>query len=590
MMSSSCSSLTIRESIPYLHVLDDFNSSPPTNQLPSVKPSKYNHEIQLIDKDSIPETNQSFINSNCSSPSNQTSTNGSVISNENPFLSNIISASWLTSSTNKPSIEAWADERNVFSVTLSIKNSGIIYNPGDSIGIIAPNPREVVMELIHLLQLSHSSTYTSIEFNETTYIRTRCLPSGFARPSETMISLENLLSYRVDLLGPIRKLGLVPLWEYCSDIQDKYLLQWLCSKSETGKKLWSECVEKQGLGIVELLRSFPSCKPPLTVLLSCCTGMRPRYYSICSSPLVSPDSLVVALSLERFSCPIPSATVNGTTTSTSSVNGNGNGNGNADPTRPMIHRSGLCTNYLYNICSRWLQPHATTDSDIALEEISNGIITPSSTMSPSVHIFHKSTLTFHLPGSVGPPLILIGPGTGVAPFIGFLEHRHILYQQHQQSLAQEVCIGTWRGSFELDEKDLRGEANHVMSYIESIPSGPIRLFFGCRGHHDFLFKEKLEFFQKEGILTSLDVAMSRVNESKEYVTDRIRARGNEIWELLSVHGAHVYICGDGNNMAKDVQSEFLNIFMSYGGMEEEFACEYLQDLKLRRRYLLDIWG
>ena len=94
---------------------------------------------------------------------------------------------------------------------------------------------------------------------------------------------------------------------------------------ETGRKLWANLIEKQGFGLLELLALFPSCHIPLYVFLSCCPIMRPRYYSICSSPLLYTDCIHIALSLEYFICQMDSPSPVGghspihDTTSTSSV-------------------------------------------------------------------------------------------------------------------------------------------------------------------------------------------------------------------------------------------------------------------------------
>jgi sulfite reductase alpha subunit-like flavoprotein len=206
-----------------------------------------------------------------------------------------------------------------------------------------------------------------------------------------------------------------------------------------------------------------------------------------------------------------------------------------------------------------------------------------------LRVFHKPTLGFRLPGSVGTPLVLVGPGTGVAPFLGFLEHRECVEKQRQSRAARETSCGIWRGTFEIEESDLPCEATHVARFIEAIAPGPIHLFFGCRGDRDFLFRNRLERFVTDGVLTTLDVAMSRQHEKKEYVTDRLRLRGAEMCDLLLNRGACVYICGDGNNMAKDVFKTWIEILIVHGEMTSSQAEDFIQDLKVRRRYLLDIW-
>ncbi len=152
-------------------------------------------------------------------------------------------------------------------------------------------------------------------------------------------------------------------------------------------------------------------------------------------------------------------------------------------------------------------------------------------------------------------------------------------------------MGMWRGGFELEEEDLPAECKGgVEEYIRSVEPGPVHLFFGCRNEHDFLFKRELQDYLCTRTLTELDVAMSRVGPEKVYVTHKLRARAGEIARLILEDSAHVYICGDGNQMAKDVYCTIKAILSSYTGLTDEETETMIQDMKLRRRYILDIWS
>lgn len=286
------------------------------------------------------------------------------------------------------------------------------------------------------------------------------------------VTLGELLQFRFDLCSVPKKAAVLRLAQFCSDPVEAAQLTHLCGKTPASKQLWSQFVEGQRLGMAELLLMTSSCAPSLTDFLSCLALQQPRYYSIASSPLAGANRLSFAFSVVHYTC--------------------------GDP-KSLIQRYGVCTSYLESILSPWLTP--TTAPSAA---------SSSSPSSPTwLRVFHKPSVTFRLPGSVSHPLILIGPGTGVAPFVGFLTHREQLEVERKRGAGQKICTGMWRGGFELEECDLPCEGTVVDSFICSISPGPILLYFGCRDEGDFLYKDKLNGFFKNGTLTELRVAMSR---------------------------------------------------------------------------------
>lgn len=198
---------------------------------------------------------------------------------------------------------------------------------------------------------------------------------------------------RIDLVGVPRKTHVLALAEFCSDKNEEVAIQWLCSKGDIGKQLWGQFIDAQRVGLGEFLGLFPSCKPTLSALLACAGTMPPRFYSIASSPLISKDSATVAFSCVRYTCGLSSP------------------EGSVDKAT-VLKRSGLCTSYLETLCTAHFEGKSAPED--------------------TVRLFLKSSVTFKLPGSISPPLILIGPGTGVAPFMGFLQHRAMIEKEKKK--------------------------------------------------------------------------------------------------------------------------------------------------------------
>ena len=237
-----------------------------------------------------------------------------------------------------------------------------------------------------------------------------------------IITLSELLLYKLDLCSSPKKASIAALASCCTDVMEGNTMKWLCSKANEGKVLWQHYIEEQRMGIAELLYHFPSCKPSLNSLAAILSPASPRYYSIASSPLLNETSVAVAFSLVRYTCGMIADDGSNTIIS-------------------KVDREGVCTSYLEGALQYWLgNPEQKSSSN------------------PDVFIpmFHKpATLGFQLPGSVDAPLILIGPGTGVAPFIGFLEHRSQL-ERSRVGNTNTACTGCWRGSFEIE--DAKGDS------------------------------------------------------------------------------------------------------------------------------------
>ncbi|MBD2783397.1 NADPH-dependent assimilatory sulfite reductase flavoprotein subunit [Xenorhabdus sp. DI] len=166
----------------------------------------------------------------------------------------------------------------------------------------------------------------------------------------------------------------------------------------------------------------------------------------------------------------------------------------------------------------------------------------------NIRVFFEPNDNFRLPTDPNTPVIMIGPGTGIAPFRAFLQHR-----------------------------DSQGA------------EGKNWLFFGNPHFvEDFLYQVEFQRYVKEGLLSRIDLAWSRDQQHKIYVQDKLREQGEAVWRWIQ-DGAHLYVCGDANRMAKDVEQALLDIISQQGGMDAEQADEFLSELRLERRYQRDVY-
>jgi sulfite reductase (NADPH) flavoprotein alpha-component len=165
-----------------------------------------------------------------------------------------------------------------------------------------------------------------------------------------------------------------------------------------------------------------------------------------------------------------------------------------------------------------------------------------------IKVYVQKAHAFGLPADPNTPVIMVGPGTGIAPFRAFLHER-----------------------------------------MATKASGPNWLFFGHqRRDHDFFYEDELNGMKQAGVLTRLSLAWSRDGDQKFYVQDRMREVGRDLWSWLA-DGAHFYVCGDAKRMAKDVERALVDIVAQYGARSTDEAIAFLADLKKRGRYQQDVY-
>ncbi|CAH1764544.1 4166_t:CDS:2 [Entrophospora sp. SA101] len=383
----------------------------------------------------------------------------------------------------------------------------IEFVPGDSFGIYAPNSIELIKGILSMLEINEQ------EFDEEISVESleeKDLPSHLKNANST--SIIELLSYGVDLCSSPRKALLRMMAEYVSDENEKKTLLFLCSK--------------QAPTFLDLLTTFPSCKPPFERILDILPPHQPRYYSITNSPLSICDKLHIAFNVAEYDTPSPY----------------------------NMRKYGVCTPWLDNLTG------VVTEMNKPVK-LSSDIRIP---------IFIKpNTNQFAVPSDISKPVIMIGPGTGVAPFVGFLQHR-------EQILS-------------VNPKEVGKNNNDILV-------GDMWLFYGCRNKEiDFIYRKELEGFLERGILKELLVSESRVagagiDGKPKYVQDLIRKYGNDLYDLLDKKNAMIFICGDAKGMSKDVNDALVDILIEHGKMDRPEAIKLLQKWMSEKRYLRDLWA
>ncbi len=242
-----------------------------------------------------------------------------------------------------------------------------------------------------------------------------------------------------------------------------------------------------GRQMVDVLHAFP-VKLEVQALLNVLKRLAPRLYSISSSPKATLGEVHITVSTVRYTC----------------------------ENRP---RKGVCSTFLADF------PGDAT-----------------------VPIFVQKSASFRPPAQPDVPMIMVGPGTGIAPFRAFLQERRA-----------------------------RGD------------TGRNWLFFGEQHlATDFYYRDEIESWHKDGFLTRLDLAFSRDQAEKIYVQDRMREQGAELWAWLQ-QGAHFYVCGDASRMAKDVDQALREIVQLHGGLTADAAKTYVQKLASDKRYVRDVY-
>ncbi len=313
-----------------------------------------------------------------------------------------------------------------------------------------------------------------------------------ALPIDEVIAVDRLLGDYVELQDVATRKHIAQLAAHtgCPSTRPKLLA--LSGADEASAALYRSDVLQKRKSVLDLLEEFPACQLPFAVYLEMLSPLTLRYYSISSSPRV-----------DAGRCSVTVGVVAGAARS---------GAGQFE---------GVCSSYL-----------ARTEAG----ETVHGVVR------------ETTAEGFRLPDDAKRPVIMVGPGTGLAPFRGFLQER-------EANIAQGAALG---------------EA---------------MLFFGCRHpEQDFIYADELKGWAGRGVV-QLHTAFSRAGERKVYVQDLIREQASQVWRLLEA-GAIVYVCGDGSRMEPDVRRALGDIAREHG----EDGSAWMDRMIAQKRYVLDVWA
>ncbi|XP_060920775.1 methionine synthase reductase [Labrus mixtus] len=397
---------------------------------------------------------------------------------------------------------------------LELDISLMSYQPGDSFDVFCPNRASEVEDMLHRLALSDQRNHlVNISLRKDTKKKGALVPPYIPQN----ISLLYLLTWCLEIRSVPKKAFLRALVEHTGDSVQKRRLQELCSKQ--GAADYNLFVRDPSLSILELFAAFPSCSPPLSLLIEHVPKLQPRPYSAASSCLRHPGKLHFVFNIVE----LPACSV-----------------------RPA-GRQGLCTGWLFDLIRRVLVFPEKDESS-------------SSTDLPKIHVKLRPNCSFRPPSDPSVPFIMVGPGTGVAPFIGFLQQR----EKEKQEKPEATFGETW-------------------------------LFYGCRHRdRDFLFREELEGFVSSGTLSHLKVCFSRDSGEEDgrpkYVQDNLLINRQHVTDILLKQNGYLFVCGDAKNMAKDVNDTLIEMIKTELQVDQLDAMKTLAGLREEKRYLQDIWG
>jgi sulfite reductase (NADPH) flavoprotein alpha-component len=340
-------------------------------------------------------------------------------------------------------------------IEFDLNGSGLEYAAGDSFGIFSKNHLGQVDQVIAMLGTAHTTEVSGRRFR--------------------------------DVLTDEVSLGIAP--DTLFDLYSHMLGGAARQKARALARGDDPDGDAAQLDVLAVLQKFPTVRPHPEAFVEALDALKPRLYSIASSPKAEPGRLALTVDAVRYLI-------------------------------GKRQRLGVASTYL---CER-------------------------AAAGERLRVYVQKSHDFALPANPDAPVVMIGPGTGIAPFRAFLQERRAT-----------------------------GAPGHNW------------LFYGHQHQAtDFFYREELQAMRSEGVLTRLSLAWSRDGVEKFYVQDRMREVGADLWQWIN-NGAHIYVCGDARRMARDVEAALVEIAAAHGKLDGERAVAFIRSLKNAGRYQADVY-
>ena len=395
-------------------------------------------------------------------------------------------------------------------IVFDLGDSGLQYKAGDALGVIPRCPPELVEDVL-----------ASCGFSGDEEVDTHLGPCGLRQALTERYEIHRISKKWIEGLGPRLSSGAADIEirivhrQRTSSRDGSVLIDWngsgaeddvpvgyveIGSASDPAETLWAELTGDSkamedyiwSRDYIDGLADFGHIGFTPQQLVDGMDRLKPRLYSIASSPDFEPGMVHLTVAIVRYN-------------------------------HHDRDRAGLCTGFMADHCE-------VGETDIG--------------------VFMSPTRSFVLPEDRSTDIIMVGPGTGIAPFRAFLQQRQ-----------------------------MEGD------------SGRNWLFFGdWTEEGEYLYRDEMEAWRENGLINRHDLAWSRAGPEKVYVQHLMEQHGEEIWNWID-GGAYFYVCGDKNYMARDVHSTLIGICSEYGGMSKEEAKEFVESglMKAEKRYLRDVY-